>query len=83
MSFALVGYVAAKRRWGGWLRAHIACQGGSYIAMVTALLVVNWESVTGVSGTSSPWAWALPTVVGSPLIAWVTYQVRLGKRPRL
>lgn len=82
-AFALVGYVTAKRRRGGWLRAHVAGQGGSYIAMVTALLVVNWEAATGVPGISSPWAWALPTVVGSPLIAWVTYQVRLGKRPRL
>jgi hypothetical protein len=77
-AFALVGYVAAKRRWGGWLRAHIVGQGGSY-----TLLVVNWESATSVPGISSPWAWALPTVVGSPLIAGVTYQVRLGRRPRL
>jgi len=82
-AFALLGYVAAKRRWRGWLRAHITGQGGSYIAMVTALLVVNWKSITGAPGISSPWAWALPTMVGSPLIAWVTYQVRLGKRPRL
>lgn len=81
-AFALVGYVAAKQRWQGWLRAHIAGQGGSYIAMVTALLVVNWEKLTGTRGISSPWAWALPTVVGSPIIAWVTYQVRIGKRPK-
>ena len=33
---------------------------GSYISLVTALLVVNW---------GSPLAWILPTVVGSPLIA--------------
>jgi hypothetical protein len=82
-AFTLLGYMAAKRRWDGWLRAHLAGQGGSYIAMVTALLVVNWESATGAPGISSPWAWALPTLVGSPLIAWVSYQVRLGKRPRL
>jgi hypothetical protein len=25
----------------------------------------------------------LPTLVGSPIIAWVSYQVRLGKRPIL
>ena len=82
-AFALVGYVAAKRRWPGWLTAHIAGQGGSYIAMVTALLVVNWNALTGTRGFSSPWPWILPTLVGSPLIAWVTRQVRLGKRPRL
>jgi hypothetical protein len=82
-AFALVGYVAAKRRWPGWLSAHIAGQGGSYIAMVTALLVVNWNALTGTRGFASPWPWILPTLVGSPLIAWVSRQVRLGRRPRL
>jgi hypothetical protein len=82
-AFALLGYVAAKRRWHGWLRAHLAGQGGSYIAMVTALLVVNWESLTGTRGVASPWAWALPMVVGSPVIAWVTGEVALGRRPKI
>ncbi|MBI4635560.1 MAG: DUF2306 domain-containing protein [Candidatus Rokubacteria bacterium] len=82
-AFALFGYVAAKRRWRQWLVAHIAGQGGSYIAMTTALLVVNWKSLTGVSGIGAPWPWILPTLVGTPLIAWVNRQVRLGKRPKL
>ncbi len=82
-AFALVGYVAAKRRWPGWIAAHISGQGGSYIAMTTALLVVNWKSLTGTAGVSSPVAWALPTLVGTPIIAWVQHQVRLGRRPRL
>lgn len=82
-AFALVGYVAAKRRWKGWLRAHLAGQGGSYIAMCTALLIVNWGALTGTRGVASPWAWALPTVVGSPIIAWVTREVALGRRPKL
>jgi hypothetical protein len=81
-AFALLGYLAAKRRWPGWLRWHIAGQAGSYIAMVTALLVVNWETLFGSPGVRSPWAWALPTLVGSPIIAWVNFQVRRGKRPR-
>src|SRR3712207_2609868 len=38
---AFVGYVAAKRRPRGWLRFHIGGMGGSYIALVTAFLVVN------------------------------------------
>jgi len=81
-AFALLGYLAAKRRWRGWLRAHVAGQGGSYIAMVTALLVVNWETLTGGRGIYSPLAWALPTVVGSPIIARVFYDVHIGKRPK-
>ena len=82
-AFAVLGYVSAKRRWPGWLRAHLAGQGGSYIAMVTALLLVNWQTLTGSPGPASVWAWTLPTVAGTPIIAWVIYQVRLGTRPRL
>lgn len=81
--FALLGYVAAKRRWNGWLRAHLTGQGGSYIAMITALLVVNWETLTGTRGVESPWAWLLPTIVGTPLITWVARQVAQGRRPKL
>lgn len=82
-AFALTGYVAAKWRWEGWLRVHITGQGGSYIAITTALLVVNWETLTGTPGVVSPWAWALPTLVGSPIIAWVKREVGRGRRPRL
>jgi hypothetical protein len=74
-SFALRGYLAAKRRRPGWLPRHIAGQGGSYISMTTALLVVNL-------GTATPVAWILPTLVGAPLIAWTTVQVMQGKRPK-
>lgn len=81
--FALLGYVAAKRRWKGWLRAHIAGQGGSYIAMVTALLVVNWEILPGIHEVEALWAWVLPTVIGSSLIAWVQREVAYGRRPKL
>jgi hypothetical protein len=74
-SFALRGYLAAKRRRPGWLPRHVAGQGGSYIAMTTALLVVNF-------GATNPVVWVLPTLVGTPLIAWVTAQVVQGKRPK-
>ncbi len=82
-ALALVGYVAAKCRWNGWLRAHITGQGGSYIAMVTAVFVVNWEALSGTRGVLSPWPWVLPTILGSPFIAWVTREVVRGRRPRL
>lgn len=81
-AFALLGYVAAKRRWRGWLKAHLAGQGGSYIALVTALLVVNWDTLTGSPGSVSPWAWALPTIIGSLLLAWIQREVARGRRPR-
>lgn len=73
-AFALRGYLAAKRRRRNWLAAHISGQGGSYIALVTALLVVNTGGALIV--------WFIPTIVGAPLIAWVRYQVAVGNRPR-
>jgi hypothetical protein len=72
---ALVGYIAAKRRWPGWLGAHIGGMGGSYIALVTALLVVN-------VGQQLPVVWFAPTLIGSPIIAWVISEVDRGRRPR-
>lgn len=57
-------------------------QGGSYIAMVTALLVVNWQTLFDEPGRSSFLAWAIPTLVGTPIIAWVTREVAYGRRPK-
>ncbi|MGH8455319.1 MAG: DUF2306 domain-containing protein [Nevskiales bacterium] len=74
-AFALLGYVSAKLRWKNWLQFHLAGQGGSYIAMTTAVLVVN-------AGIGSWWAWLLPTLIGSPLIAWIIREVALGRRPK-
>jgi hypothetical protein len=74
-AFALLGYLAAKMRWRGWMQAHVSGQGGSYIAMVTALLVVNL-------GAASPLAWIAPTVVGSPLIVWANFKIAAGTRPK-
>lgn len=73
-AFAIRGYAAAKRRRPGWLAPHIAGQGGSYIALVTAFLVVNLGDAL--------YIWFIPTIVGSPVIAWVQYQVATGKRPK-
>lgn len=71
---AFVGYVAAKRRRPGWLPWHIGGMGGSYIALTTALLVVN-------VGETLPIVWLVPTIVGSPIIAWVIHEVDRGRRP--
>jgi uncharacterized membrane protein YeaQ/YmgE (transglycosylase-associated protein family) len=72
---ALLGYLAVKIRWPGWLRQHIAGMGGSYIALITALLVVN-------VGTQLPIAWFLPTILGAPIIAWTLNEVDRGRRPK-
>jgi hypothetical protein len=59
---AVTGWVVARRRRPGWLPLHVSLVAGSYVSFVTAALVVNW---------SSPLAWVLPTLIGSPLIARV------------
>lgn len=76
--FALVGYLAAKLRFRGWLRVHVIGQGSSYIALVTALLVVNWQTLAGEPGRSAFWPWVIPTLLGSPLIAWAARRIRLA-----
>lgn len=63
---ALLGYAAGRR---GRRRLYVHGQGGSYIALVTALLVVS---------VGSPLAWVAPTLIGSPLIQLVA---RLVSRP--
>ncbi len=73
-SLALMGFLAAKIRWNNWLQSHLSGQLGSYIAMTTAVLVVNFGSVW--------WAWITPTIIGSPLIAWLKREVRAGHRPK-
>jgi uncharacterized membrane protein YeaQ/YmgE (transglycosylase-associated protein family) len=72
---ALFGYLAVMRRRRGWLPRHIGGMGGSYIALITALLVVNL-------GEALPIVWFLPTIIGSPIIAWVINEVDAGRRPR-
>ncbi len=59
---ALLGRIAAGRSGPGWTRAQAHGQGGSYIALVTAALVVS------VNGPAGVVAWVLPTAVGLFLI---------------
>ena len=73
---ALVGYLAVRIRWPGWLRAHIGGMGGSYIALTTALLVVN-------VGPTPLVVWFIPTMIGTPIILAVTARVTRVGRPRL
>jgi len=59
---ALVGYLAPRRRRRGWVRVYAHGQGGSLIALVTAVLVVSHD------GTAAAAAWIVPTLIGVPLI---------------
>jgi hypothetical protein len=68
---AVVGGLVARRRDSDvW---HVSLMCGSYLSLVTALLVVN---------LGGPVAWILPTVVGSPVIAWAARRAALRAAPR-
>jgi uncharacterized membrane protein len=59
-----------------WLLRHISAMLGGYIATFTAFLVVN------ITLESAPWLpWLLPTIIGTPLIAFWTrkYQPKKNK----
>lgn len=66
LAAVLIGRELRRRHPHGWLPWHISMMCGSYISLTTALLVVNL-------GLGSVFAWALPTVVGTPLIASRAY----------
>jgi len=63
---ALAGASLARRRPPGWLPAHIRLMSASYLSFLTAFLLTQW---------SSPLAWVLPTVVGTPLIALAVHRL--------
>jgi hypothetical protein len=67
---ALGGWWARRHQPRGWLQLHVSLMCGSYISLVTALLVVNFPG--------SPIAWVAPTAVGTPLITWTN--IRLARR---
>jgi hypothetical protein len=69
---ALGGWWMRRRQPRGWLQWHVSLMCGSYISLVTALLIVN-------IGLGSPVGWLAPTLVGTPLIAWTN--IRLALRP--
>lgn len=73
--FALLGFISAKLKFKNWLRLHLAGQCGSFIAMCTAVAVVNF-------GSTSVLAWFIPTLIGTPIIIWLSHEVKAGRRPK-
>ncbi|OZM56831.1 DUF2306 domain-containing protein [Lottiidibacillus patelloidae] len=73
-SFALMGYLAVKKKWKNWLGSHIGGMLGSYIGIVTATIVVNIPRIPLLNQLPIIIFWLLPTIIGVPLIT------RVGKR---
>ena len=65
---ALIGREARRRRMRGWARLHIAGMGFSYVLMLTAFYVDNAKQLPPLNQLP-PWTyWALPTLIGTPII---------------
>lgn len=75
-SLALFGYLARKRHVRNWLPKHIGGMLGSYIGIVTAVLVVNISDIPIVNEWPALIFWLLPTVIGTPIIIAVNNQVK-------
>ena len=67
-ALAFMGYLSAKKRWRNWLGSHIGGMLGSYIAVCTAILVVNIPNVPILNEWNPLIFWFIPTIIGSPLI---------------
>lgn len=73
--FALQGYLARKIQWKNWFPSHIGGMIGSYIGIVTAVLVVNVTNIPVINLMPSLIFWFLPSVIGVPVIFMVTRSV--------
>jgi hypothetical protein len=81
-AFALVGYLAAKRRRTGWLLTHVVGVTSSYCGLVMAFVVTNIKVVPGMSDVPF-FARLLPLMfLSTCLVAWVGVQVYRGRLPR-
>src|SRR5215813_15528407 len=69
-SAGVVGRMARRRRWSGWLPVHVTAMAVSYILLLTAFYVDNgphlplWRSLPTLAH------WLLPSAVGLPILGW-------------
>ncbi len=80
---AALGRYAATRRFPRWSHAYVHGQGGSYIALVTALVVVALTVDGPVHGQAALIPWVLPTIMGTLMIEWWRRRIvgKLATRP--
>lgn len=84
-ALTVLAHESAVRRVAGWVHGYVHGQGGSYIALVTALIVVALTVDGPVTGTAQLLPWLAPTVLGTALIEmWRRHldsAIRAGVRP--
>jgi hypothetical protein len=67
-AFAFRAHLAARQRRPNWLPRYIRGQGGAYIALWTAIVIVSINDL--------PVLWLIPTALGAPLIEWLAHRAR-------
>jgi len=67
-AFALLGYLAVRIKWRNWIASHLAGMLGSYIAIITAVLVTNGDHIPLIDDLPHYAIWTMPTIIGTPLI---------------
>jgi len=75
------GRWAQRRAWPGWVRHHIAAMGGSYVTMLTAFYVDNGRSLPIWRSLPTIAYWAVPSLVGAPIILAAMLRHPLAARP--
>lgn len=65
---AVLARVAVTRQFRGWVHGYVHGIGGSYIALVTALIVVALTVDGPVTGVAQLVPWLAPTAIGTVLI---------------
>jgi hypothetical protein len=79
---ALIGREVRRRRVRGWERLHIAGMGSSYVFMLIAFYVDNGKQLPPLNQLA-PWTyWALPTLIGAPIIIWALVRHPLVRQQR-
>ncbi|SFL23127.1 hypothetical protein SAMN03159341_104145 [Paenibacillus sp. 1_12] len=79
-SIALYGYLSKKLRWNNWLGKHIGGMLGSYIAIITAVLVVNGPNIPLIKQLPTLLLWFLPTIIGTPIIILIGKRYKRAKK---
>jgi len=80
--WAVYGYLARKRRWRNWLDHHIRGMMGSYIGLITAVLVVNGGNIPLINRLPAMFYWFLPTLILSPVVYWLARNFKRKGSPQ-
>jgi len=76
---ARLGRTARRRRVRWWARVHMSAMGSSYVLLLTAFYVDNGRQLPLWRDLPVWTYWALPGIVGTPIILWALLRHPLAK----